>query len=90
MIVILVGESYHFSATDHSIYFAAVMDAYEKAQTLHRDVGLPNMIMYRPGVGERAGYLVDWELGCTLDKSAVHDHVLIVRLIFGPKWKPKS
>ena len=82
MIVVPVGESYHFSATNHSIHFAAVMDVYEKAQTLHRDVGLPNMIVYRPGVGERAGYLVDWELACTLDKSAVHDHMLTVCLIF--------
>ena len=82
MTVIPVGESYHFSATNHSISFAAVMDAYKKAQTLSWDVGLPNIIVYRLGVGERAGYLVDWELGCTLDKSAVRDHVITVCLIF--------
>ena len=33
---------------------AAVMDAHEKAETLHRNVSLPNIILYRPEQGARS------------------------------------
>ncbi|KAF9650769.1 hypothetical protein BDM02DRAFT_3259485 [Thelephora ganbajun] len=57
--------------------FNAVMDAHDKAHTLHRDVSLPNIILYRPGKEmARVGCLIDWELGCKLSKVTPRDHVL--------------
>ena len=55
------------------------MDAHEKAQTLHRNVSLPNIILHRPEQGaRRAGYLIDWELGVVPRNRAPYDHVLAV------------
>jgi hypothetical protein len=66
------------------------MDAYKKAQTLHQDVSLGNMILYRPEEDAgRVGYLVDWELSCEPGQVAPHIHGLIVRLIFfAPRGSP--
>ena len=59
--------------------FTAVMDAHEKAETLHRNVSLPNIILYRPERGaRRAGYLIDWELCVVPRNRAPYDHVLAV------------
>ncbi|KAF9642368.1 hypothetical protein BDM02DRAFT_3072078, partial [Thelephora ganbajun] len=59
--------------------FNAVMDAHDKADTVHQDVSLPNIILYRPEKEmKRVGYLVDWELGCKLSEVALRDNVLIV------------
>ena len=39
------------------------MDAHDKADTLHRDVALGNIILYEDAdVTSRVGYLIDWEL----------------------------
>ena len=55
------------------------MDAHSKAKTLHRDLSLGNIILYMvPGQATRAGYLIDWELSCKIDKMTVRDHVLTV------------
>ncbi|KAF9642552.1 hypothetical protein BDM02DRAFT_3133010, partial [Thelephora ganbajun] len=48
------------------------------ADTVHQDVSLPNIILYRPEKEmRRVGYLVDWELGCKLNKVALHGNMLI-------------
>ncbi|KAF9644190.1 hypothetical protein BDM02DRAFT_3122282, partial [Thelephora ganbajun] len=58
--------------------FNAVMDAHDKADTLHQDVSLPNIILYRPEKEmKRVGYLVDWELGCKLSEVALRGNVLV-------------
>ena len=69
---------------------AAVMDAKAKAETLHRDVGLPNIILYRPGKGvERVGFLVDWELAVRSGSQEARSHGFIVCLrFFHSKWEP--
>ena len=54
--------------------YVAVMEAHNKAQTLHRDVGLPNIVLYRPKEGvRRTGYLTNLELGCELSKIRPRD-----------------
>ena len=63
--------------------FAAVMDAKAKAETLHRDVGLPNIILYRPGKGvTRVGFLVDWELAIRSGSEEARSRGFIVCLMF--------
>lgn len=62
---------------------AALMDAIEKAETLHRDVGLPNIVLYRPVKGaERDGCLVDWELAVKSGSKETRNHAFIVCLMF--------
>lgn len=81
--VSLVGRPCHCWFTAYGVYFLAVMDAHCKAQTLHCDVSLPNIILHRSKEGERrVGYLVDWELGCNLNNIKPRDHILIVCPIF--------
>ena len=61
------------------IHSPAVMDAHLKARTLHRDISLGNIILYKsPHQQTRVGYLIDWELGCKIDKVGVQDHVITV------------
>ena len=69
---------------------AAVMDAKAKAETLHRDVGLPNIILYRPGKGvARVGCLVDWELAVRSGSEEARSPGFIVCLLFfHSKWEP--
>jgi hypothetical protein len=56
------------------------MDAHDKAGTLHRDISLGNIILYRvKKETERLGYLVDWELGCKPRKTAARGRALAVR-----------
>ena len=55
------------------------MDAHLKARTLHQDISLGNIILYKlPHHQTRVGYLIDWELGCKIDKVGVRDHVITV------------
>jgi len=66
--------------TVHSARLTAFMDAHGKAETLHRDISLGNIILYRPRKEvERLGYLVDWELTCKLSEVTARGHLLIVR-----------
>jgi len=75
-----VGRSYYHRFTTHGARPIALMDAHEKVGTLHRDVALGNIILYRPRKEmERIGYLIDWELGCKLNKVTVRRHALTVR-----------
>ena len=54
------------------------MDAHSKARTLHRDLSVGNIILYRvPDKPVRVGYLIDWELSCKVDKATVPDNVLM-------------
>jgi hypothetical protein len=81
-------EFLHHWFTAYDVYFVALIDAYEKAETLHRDVSLGNIILCRLKEGmERFGYLIDWELSCKLGRATIRDHVLTVCLILDPKWK---
>jgi hypothetical protein len=62
---------------------AAVMDAKSKAETLHRDVGVPNIVLYRQAEGmERVGRLVDWELALEPGSKQTRSHAFIVCLMF--------
>ena len=55
------------------------MDAHSKAKTLHRDLSVGNIILYKlPDQAIRVGYLIDWELSCKMDKLGVRENVLIV------------
>ena len=75
-----VGRSYYHRFTTHSARPIALMDAHEKAGTLHRDVALGNIILYRPRKEmERMGYLIDRELCCKLNKVTIRRRVLTVR-----------
>jgi len=60
--------------TDH-IYlclFAAVVDAHDKANALHQDMSLDNIILYRDEDGTpRAGYLINWEHKRNVDDTPV-------------------
>jgi len=61
----------------HSIL--AVMDANSKAMTVHRDLSLGNIALFKtPGKLIRVGYLIDWELSCKTDKITTRNHVLTV------------
>ena len=62
------------------------MDAHSKARTLHRDVSLGNIILYKlPHQQTRVGYLIDWELACKIDKVGVRDHVITVSSALLPR-----
>jgi len=77
-----VGRPYHRWLTAHDDCFAALTDAHEKADTLHRDVSLGNIILARlKEETERVGHLIDWELSCKVGREAVRDHVLTVSLM---------
>ena len=66
----------------HDICFEALVDAHEKADTIHRDVALGNIILARlEEKMERVGYLIDWELSCKLNKATAREHALTVRPI---------
>ena len=55
------------------------MDAHSKAKTLHRDLSLGNIILYKPpDQSIRVGYLIDWELSCKTAEVGVRDHFLMV------------
>jgi len=82
LMVSLVGRPYHRWFSAHSVRSVALTDAHEKADTLHRDVSLGNIILYRlKEKMERVGYLVDWELSRKPSKRTARDHVLTVRLM---------
>ena len=77
-----VGKSYYHWFTAHDVRFAALKDAHDKADTLHRDVSLGNIILARlKEKAERIGHLIDWELYCERGKVMPRDHVLTVRLM---------
>lgn len=78
-----VGRLSHSWSGTYNIPFAALIDAHDKADTLHRDVSLGNIILCRlKEEMERVGYLIDWELGCRRSKVIARDHVLTVRPMF--------
>ena len=81
-------EFLHRWFTAYDVCFVALIDAYEKAETLHRDVSLGNIILCRlkESMG-RVGYLIDWELSCKLGRATIRDHVLTVCLILDPTRK---
>jgi len=80
--VSLVGRSRYRWFTVHDVLSVALVDAHDKADTLHRDVSLGNIILCQlKEEMERVGYLIDWELSCKRSKTTVRDHVLTVRLI---------
>ena len=82
MMVSPVGKSYYRWFTTHDVHFAALKDAHDKADTLHRDVSLGNIILARlKEKAERIGHLIDWELSCKRGRVMPRDHVLTVRLI---------
>jgi len=59
------------------------MHAHEKVQTLHQDVRLSNVVLYKSEEGERRhGYPIDWELGCEPSRVVPRDHALVVCLMF--------
>lgn len=65
--------------------FTAVMDANEKAETLHQDVSLSNIILYRPMEGEaRVGCLVDWELAATLGSIKPRNALIVCPMFLAP------
>ena len=78
-----VGKPYCRWFVAHDICFEALVDAHEKADTIHRDVALGNIILARlEEKMERVGYLIDWELSCKLSNEMAREHALTVRLIF--------
>ena len=81
-----VGKPYHHWLTAHDVRFAALKDVYEKADTLHCDISLGNIILARlKEKTERTGYLIDWELSCKKWGVTPRDHVLTVRLILSSR-----
>lgn len=49
-----------------------MIDAHNKADTLHRDVNLENIILYMDVDGtSRVGYLINWNLSCKTDDTPI-------------------
>lgn len=61
---------------DHMlIYYVAMTDAFEKADTIHRDISVGNILLVKHSDdGPRTGYLIDWELSCKTDKKLRRKH----------------
>jgi len=60
--------------------FIAVINAHDKANTLHRAVNLENIILYMDIDGtSRAGHLVNWDLSCKTNSPPISASKLPVR-----------
>ena len=58
------------------------MDAHSKAGTLHRDLSLGNIILYKfPEKPIRVGYLIDWERSCKIDKVGRSHNLMVAFLL---------
>ena len=59
----------------------ALDQAYEQ-RTLHRDVSIGNIVLYRCRTGERRkGLLIDWEYACEADSEGrARDHYITVSI----------
>lgn len=56
-----------------------MIDAHDKADTLHRDLSLGNIILYRDAGGTlRVGYLIDWEFSRKVDNVPTDTSILPV------------
>jgi hypothetical protein len=78
----LVGRVCRHWLTTHDVLLVALVDAHEKADALHCDVSLGNIILCKLKEGtERVGYLIDWELSCKRSRAMARGHALTVRLI---------
>lgn len=63
------------------------MDAHSKARTLHRDISLSNIILYKlPHQQTRVGHLIDWEFGCKIGRTTTRDHILSVSPSLPPRF----
>jgi len=57
-----------------------VIDAHDKAATLHRNVSLGNVILYKDAdETSRVGYLINWELGRKANDVPIDTSSLPVR-----------